>query len=333
MKAITKHFAKKTKGLHSSQSAFALPTVVLTATILMIAAVSVAQTVVTISTAVRAQNWQNLADEAVQAGISYATSCLRQNTISYWSSSLTPNTSCSGTSGSGGNYIEQNSQYTSTFSVAPPDTSGSKPEATVTGTVTLAGTTKQYISKGVAIVNLASNPTTTTLPTSPVDGQEVYYRVNRGDGTYAYWHLRYNASTTYWDFLGGPSMFAQVDATQTTTSTTFTNLATVGPSLTVPLAGDYDVTIGARLYGTTNSMASQMGYSINGGGVGYIIDSYSGASYDGGATVATHEVRTVRQTGITANASFVAKYRVFPTTNVPGYFGYRTMQISPVRVK
>jgi hypothetical protein len=224
----------------------------------MITAVSVAQTTVTIASSLRSQSYSQIANEAVQAGIAYATSCLNKTSTSYWTNNLTPQTNCTGTSGSGNNYITQNSQYTSTFAVAPPDTSGSKPKASVTGTVTLAGATKQYVAKGVAIVNVASAPTSTTLPTSPVDGQEVYYKIyvnGKLSGATGLWHLRYDASTGYWNFLGGPSL-KSVDATVYSSATTTWTPTTAYVYL--PLDGEYDVNFGSQLLTDQANALNQM---------------------------------------------------------------------------
>ena len=219
----------------------------------MITAVSLAQTAVSISTSLRSQTWQHLADEATQAGVSYATSCLKKNGTTYWTSSLTPQTSCTGTAGSGSNYIEQNSQYTSTFAVTPPNTSGSHPKATVTGTVTLADSTKQYVAKGTVIVNLTSTGpnspnTVTTLPASPTSGDEVYLQVTSPINGAILWHLKYNGTT--WDFLGGPPLVLKSGAysSQYNISSPGASSVNLLYGFTAPKPGSYKISYSATVY-------------------------------------------------------------------------------------
>ncbi len=151
------------------------------------------------------QTYNRVADQVVEAGIAYATACLKKNGTIYWTSNLTPKTTCTGSISSGTEYVEQNDTYSSTFTVAPPSSSGSQaPSAVVTGTVTLANG-KQYVAKGTVIVELASTASmVTALPSSPTDGMEVYYVANSANRTI--WHLRYNSSSPSaykWEFLGG----------------------------------------------------------------------------------------------------------------------------------
>lgn len=84
----------------------------------------------------------------------------------------------------------------------------------------------------------------TALPSSPVDGQEVYYRVADG----VVWHLRYKAAITdayKWEYLGGSAMMAfSGPSVSPTVASTYQDSATV-VQLTVPLSGIYDMEWGA----------------------------------------------------------------------------------------
>lgn len=86
---------------------------------------------------------------------------------------------------------------------------------------------------------------------APTDGQEVYIIVDATNGVI--WHFRYNAgsgSSFKWEFLGGPALMAVIEQAEgtyeTTTSGTYVDLTTVGPSVTVPRAGDYFIHFGAQ---------------------------------------------------------------------------------------
>lgn len=86
----------------------------------------------------------------------------------------------------------------------------------------------------------------TALPSNPVDGQKFAYIADATNGVI--WHLRYrsaSASIYKWEFVGGPNLSSAVDTLQQNTTTGWQNLATDGPSVTLPLAGDYLISIGA----------------------------------------------------------------------------------------
>jgi hypothetical protein len=100
----------------------------------------------------------------------------------------------------------------------------------------------------------------TTLPASPVDGQEVYYQsttAGTGGGASnsmadagAVWHLRYRAasSSAYkWEFVGGGAVSAiQTAGLTTVTATTYATDAGA-PVITLGLAGDYDATFSVQM--------------------------------------------------------------------------------------
>jgi hypothetical protein len=82
-------------------------------------------------------------------------------------------------------------------------------------------------------------PRVTSLPPDPVDGQEVIYVASAADGVL--WHLKYNAgsaSAYKWEFVGGGELASGPLGDITTASTGYVAL-TSGPSIVLPLAGDY----------------------------------------------------------------------------------------------
>ena len=95
---------------------------------------------------------------------------------------------------------------------------------------------------------------------TPVDGQEVYLRVDDANGIV--WHLRYNvasASAYKWEYLGGPPLVAfAYDAQTVSSGPSFVDLPN-GPSLTLPRAGDYDYGFGARCQQSAGVMAVNFG--------------------------------------------------------------------------
>lgn len=103
-------------------------------------------------------------------------------------------------------------------------------------------------------------PLVTSLPASPTDGQEVYFVADATNGII--WHLRYRAAApgSYkWEFVGGPPMFAAWDDTSAMmniTSNAWTDANDGhGPSIAVPLKGDYRAEWGARQSGPAGGFA------------------------------------------------------------------------------
>ncbi len=82
-----------------------------------------------------------------------------------------------------------------------------------------------------------------TLPDSPVDGQGYYYSLPGG----GQWHFRFNQRTGLWDFSGGPPLVSEVVTSESTSSTSYADLSTVGPSFTAPFDGMYSFDGGAMV--------------------------------------------------------------------------------------
>lgn len=163
----------------------------------------------------------------------------------------------------------------------------------------------------------------TSLPGAPYDGQEIYYVADATNGIV--WHLRYrsaSASAYKWEFVGGSPMRDEVSTLGSTASAAFVDLASTGPQLTAPLAGDYEVDFGAKSVGTGGIDAIM---SIKNGGaatsdVGRIL--VTGSS---GAT----STQTRRMTVTAAATALKAQYRAQGGT---AQFLDRWMRIVPVRV-
>jgi hypothetical protein len=92
----------------------------------------------------------------------------------------------------------------------------------------------------------AAPPRVTSLPSSPVEGQECVYVADAANGVL--WHLRYNAAAASpykWEFVGGSPLYVEHTAAEFQGSGgQFLDLS--GPSLAIPLAGDYDLIARAR---------------------------------------------------------------------------------------
>lgn len=109
-------------------------------------------------------------------------------------------------------------------------------------------------------------PVVTSLPGSPVDGQQVLYRFSTASGA-GVWHLVYDAGWSAdaykWHVLGGPSLFNAVPAVSTMASTTWAEFPPGGgPGLVLPLPGVYDFEYGARIWADANAAAVTRQYGL-----------------------------------------------------------------------
>jgi len=172
--------------------------------------------------------------------------------------------------------------------------------------------------------------TVTSLPGSPVNGQDCYYLADATNGIV--WHLKYrsaSASAYKWEFVGGGVLHSDVATSQTTASTTYADLATAGPTVTVPLAGDYDVSIeaSANTPGTLGAVAT-MSFAV---GASAAADADSIAIGNPASTggLTAYQFRTVRKTGLAAATALTSKYKMSTGT---GFFLNRSIRAVPVRV-
>jgi len=164
-------------------------------------------------------------------------------------------------------------------------------------------------------------PLVTSLPGSPVDGQECYYVADAAGGVI--WQLRYraaSASTYKWEFVGGGSLVAEDLSAFNTSSATYVNC---GPTLTAPLAGDYVILQGAVVEGGAAGWRGRIAYNGVDTEAVYASGQGANANPDGNGIS-----RTLRRT-LTASA-YTLKARSDAANALN--FGFRHMQFVPVRV-
>ena len=165
-------------------------------------------------------------------------------------------------------------------------------------------------------------PLLTSLPTTAVDTDEIRFLADAAAGVV--WHLKYDAATARWRYLGGPPLFAEIATSESSTSGTYAALATAGPSIVLPLAGDYDVEIGCRVLSTTNAAEAHMSYDI-GATAASDADHVMQRQPDGVNSAVFTGSRKRRKTGLAA-VTLTAKYRGTST------FANRWMSATPVRL-
>ena len=168
----------------------------------------------------------------------------------------------------------------------------------------------------------------TTLPAAPVDGQEAILVDSLTVPTYI-WRFRYNAQATggyKWEFVGGAPAYARIDTSETTTSTSNADLATVGPQITLPRDGEYMITyqrsIRIRLTSHNVAWVNVSGSVAQPEQQAIAVKAWGGANYD----IAGQTARLI----VTGSRIVKMQYSVNGGTRRP--FLRRILQITPVRV-
>ena len=166
-------------------------------------------------------------------------------------------------------------------------------------------------------------PLVSSLPSNPADGQEVYYLADATNGVI--WHLRYraaSASAYKWEFLGGSPLYSHIATQEGRSSASPGDLATLGPDVTPPLAGDYHVSWGCRMQVTTTSLGDiYMGQSLNTDAAVHMTTAQWS-----GSTVAIHR----RPYTLAANTLIRAKYST--AGGVAAVWAGRWLEAIPLRV-
>ena len=173
-------------------------------------------------------------------------------------------------------------------------------------------------------------PLVSSLPAGPADGQRCIYLASAANGIL--WHLRYRAASPSpykWEFLGGSSLadIQTVEGTKTA-GASYGAATNAGPVVTVPLAGEYDVTLSAYML---NSNANATGYySFSVGATGAIdADSIRIREDGNGGNGASTSAGTRRKIVPAAATALTAAYKCDVGTLT---MNVRAMNVVPVRV-
>lgn len=143
------------------------------------------------------------------------------------------------------------------------------------------------------------------IPNPVTDGFRVDYLADATNGII--WPLRYrsaSASAYKWEVVGSPPpLFSYVDGNSVVNTRGYASYG--GPSLVLPLAGDYETTYGARAIADAGAGGHdvQASYSVNGAAP---IDDDGINSYSaGGTSNAMNSVRTRIKLGLPASCTLV----------------------------
>ncbi len=173
---------------------------------------------------------------------------------------------------------------------------------------------------------ILGNTAVSSLPASPINQQECYYIV---DST-SLWHLKYRTTTNKWHFIGGASLSHEVGeaiggASVNTTNTSYVDL-TGGPTVTVPLAGTYEILFGAHSY---NSGAAYAVMSVKLGGAA-TSDNQAAMIYGNSGVGIGTIVRGIRTGSLTASTEIKCQYRAFAAGTA--HFYTRWLKVVPVLI-
>lgn len=184
--------------------------------------------------------------------------------------------------------------------------------------------------RGPAGTNATPFALVNALPGSPTDGQEIFFQNAAMAAVGVIWHLRYrSAGGTYkWEHVGGPPHYQNVatDSSRGTTATTYGDLATTGPTVTVPLAGEYWVDVSCEAYPWAGTQSLFMSYAI---GASAAVDA--DAAYSDFAVAIGKPLWRKKFKTFTAGQVLLAKYK--GTGNpLEKNFSNRFLAITPIRV-
>jgi hypothetical protein len=170
-------------------------------------------------------------------------------------------------------------------------------------------------------------PLVTALPASPADGQEVVFTDSLTAPTFT-WRLRYVAAkaSNRWVFVGGSPIITEVAVQESTASGTYVALTTPGPSITLPLAGDYIVELGHRSASSAGGVGGMQSYDI---GATPANDADAFVLTDATAARGMGSYKK-RKSGLGA-VTLTSKYRVFDAGGTR-YFQQRWMSVEPIAV-
>ena len=221
-----------------------------------------------------------------------------------------------------------------TISSGPVNANGAAIQAAVNQLITaLSGgsAASPYLTGIGTTLTFAPSPAPpygVTLPAAPVDGQEAILVDSLTAPTYI-WRFRYNAgsvSAFKWEFTGGSPKSVEVQTSETTTSAAYVDLATVGPTFTIPNAGEYVASFGANGVLAVSAANLFVALKLGAAATADTESASAGTNNSGNALTLFTAVRR------TAAAADVWKLQYKTTAANANAFSRRELHILPVRV-
>jgi hypothetical protein len=186
-----------------------------------------------------------------------------------------------------------------------------------------------------------SIPIVTALPTTGLtDGKEIYFQTTAMATAGLVYHLRYrltnpdgstNFSSYKWEVICVADLESYIFAPESRAQNgVWGDVATVGPSITVPLAGDYDIAYGGSLMssGGSGTPEAAVGLAFNN------VEDTNLRAYAGWNSVAGGTMSTARQYRKTALAAGTVIKLIYGGNSTGGTVtaSRRWLRIRPIRV-
>lgn len=150
------------------------------------------------------------------------------------------------------NLISNNNSALETLLNGGLDNVNVSPSAALAVSKLAAGSAGQVLTTNGSTVswgNAGGGDPATTLPGSPVDKQQAILVDSTTAPTYI-WAFQYESGISdanKWMFVGGAAVVVEVLTNEDVSGTSYADISTVGPQVTVPRAGVYDIEFGAHL--------------------------------------------------------------------------------------
>jgi hypothetical protein len=182
------------------------------------------------------------------------------------------------------------------------------------------------------LTSSAVPPTVAALPSVPFDGQEVYFQTSSMATDGVRWHLIYRLAATgnhKWEYVGGSAIRAWEQTQSSITGTTYADpsVGNAGPSITLPLAGDYDFTFTVQCWNDTATFDARSSLKI---GAASAADDECVVVFSSTANMMGTPSRTLRRNVSAANTVCKLHYR--SGASGTAQFLRRELLARPVRV-
>jgi hypothetical protein len=170
-----------------------------------------------------------------------------------------------------------------------------------------------------------------TLPSNALDGDVFDLIADATKGIT--WRLLYratSASTYKWEYIGGPPLSHRIDTQQGTSSSSYTDLGTVGPQVVVPYIGEYRLQFGTRVDRVSadgwGEAAPKLGESAvdNNGAVTAHVTTLNNFVHTSRSVPVT-ELGTDSTPGRTVKVQYI-------TSGVTVNFQRRWLEVTPIRI-
>ena len=185
------------------------------------------------------------------------------------------------------------------------------------------------IEDGIALAGVFG--TGSSPPGSPSDG--MIWRLPADSANGVYWFFQYDSSQATYKWVGLGSarpMSSEVSTSETRNNAAYGDLTTVGPSVTVPRAGDYLVQFGCNIIAPASVVDVGQVAVKRGAAATADVDRVLFAVPSSASTQATSVARTIRMNGLAASDVLKLQYKNSAGGNTS--FQYRWLNVTPVRV-